>query len=75
VSAASSKTVQKWLASNRDKTEETSMKITVFDAWVQEVINWTFRHVVVLSWKAGGLDAKTQGVATEELELRHEGFL
>lgn len=75
VSAASSGTVQKWLASNRDATEETSMKITVFDAWVQEVIHWTFRHVVVLSWKAGGLDAATQKVATEELELRHEGFL
>lgn len=75
IAPGSSSAVLKWLDNTRKKPDPVSMKVTVFDAWVQEVMHWTFRNVVVLSWKAGGFDAGTQKVATEELEVRHEGFL
>jgi phage tail-like protein len=50
-------------------------KITLRDAYFEEVFAWTLRNVFPKKWSLGPLEAKGTNVAIETLELVHEGFL
>ena len=50
-------------------------QITLFDAHAKRVASWQLRNVYPAMWKGPDLDAMTMGIATETLELAHEGFL
>jgi phage tail-like protein len=50
-------------------------QITLYDAHAKKVASWTLRNVYPAMWKGPDLDAMTLGIATETLELAHEGFL
>jgi phage tail-like protein len=49
--------------------------ITLLDASWQPVTTWQLRNVYPLAWKGPQLAANKAAVATEKLELAHEGFL
>lgn len=49
--------------------------ITLYDAHGKKVTSWSLRGVYPAMWKGPDLDAMTMGIATETLELAHEGFL
>jgi len=49
--------------------------IVLHDASGQPVFTWTLNGVLPAKWSGPSLDAGTAQVATETLELVHEGFL
>lgn len=49
--------------------------ITLLDAAWKPVTSWQLRNVYPLAWKGPQLAANKAAVATEKLELAHEGFL
>ncbi|HEX9259947.1 MAG TPA: phage tail protein [Acidimicrobiales bacterium] len=52
-----------------------TVKITLRDAYYAEVCSWTLRNAYPSKWSLGGLEATSNKVALETLELVHEGFL
>ncbi|MEO9139545.1 MAG: phage tail protein [Jatrophihabitans sp.] len=50
-------------------------KITLCDPNNNPVLSWDLRNVYPSKWIGPDLDAMTMGIATETLELVHEGFL
>jgi phage tail-like protein len=80
-----SQTVKAWLGQavsewmNYDGSGEPSAgetaKITLLGAQGQEVMSWTLIGVYPASWTGPSLSATDNKVATETLELVHQGFL
>jgi phage tail-like protein len=67
--------VMKWLSAMQKTPKFGSGKITLKDAWTQEVATWELRRVLPSKWSGPSFDANGSGVAIEQLELVHEGFL
>ena len=67
--------VMSWLRSMVDATDVGTATITLRDGHNQTVSEWTFANARPASWKGPTLDATGKQVATEILELVHEGFL
>jgi phage tail-like protein len=73
---ADSARVAGWLSSCVDKQEGGTAKITLKDAHNEDVASWSLRNVLPASWKGPSLSADGHSaIATETLELVHEGFL
>jgi phage tail-like protein len=70
-----SSAVATWLSQQQHAPKKGTAKITLFDAWKGEVMSWSFQGVMPAKWSGPTLDAGAASVATEELELVHEGFL
>jgi phage tail-like protein len=75
-------TVRKWLkiASNGMATGTTPQPLSYIvvqlrDGHNQPVHTWGLRDPVPVKWRIGAFDAKTSGVAVEELEFAYDGFL
>ena len=75
MTAADSGKVMSWLRSMIDATEGGTATITLRDSHKGVVSEWTFASVRPWSWKGPTLTATGKEVATEILELVHEGFL
>ncbi|WP_051965597.1 phage tail protein [Kitasatospora mediocidica] len=79
------KAVQGWLRSVLDGWVDSyhgddytpgTAKITLLDSACKTVVGtWTLRDVYPKSWKGPDLDAESGKIATETLELVHQGFL
>ncbi|MGE3622152.1 MAG: phage tail protein, partial [Acidimicrobiia bacterium] len=67
--------VQGWLASMVDDYSGGTATITLLDSHAGEVAKWSLRNVFPSRWKGPELNATGHDVATETLELVHEGFL
>jgi phage tail-like protein len=67
--------VMKWLSAMQKNPKFGSGKITLKDAWTKEVATWELRRVLPSKWSGPSFDANGSGVAIEQLELVHEGFL
>ncbi|PPK67653.1 phage tail protein [Actinokineospora auranticolor] len=66
--------VSAWIGADSSGDGGTA-QITLFDARAGVVAAWQLRNVYPATWKGPDLDAMTLGIATETLELAHEGFL
>lgn len=75
MSARDSGQVMTWLRSMVDATDGDTATITLRDSHNEMVSEWTFLSVRPSSWKGPTLSATGKEVATETLELVHEGFL
>jgi phage tail-like protein len=75
MTASDSGKVMSWLRSMVDATEGGTATITLRDSHNQTVSEWTFANARPASWKGPTLTATGKEVATEILELVHEGFL
>ena len=75
MTASDSGKVMSWLRSMVDATEGGTATITLRDSHNQTVSEWTFASARPSSWKGPTLTATGKEVATEILELVHEGFL
>jgi phage tail-like protein len=75
MNAGDSGRVMSWLRSMVDATEGGTATITLRDSHNQTVSEWTFANSRPYSWKGPTLNATAKEVATETLELVHEGFL
>ena len=70
-----SRKVQAWLSKVKTQPTKSTAVIALHDAWGREVISWTLQGVLPSRWTGPTLDAESQKVAVETLELYHEGFL
>jgi phage tail-like protein len=75
MNARDSGKVMGWLRSMVDATDGDAATITLRDSHNATVSEWTFVNVRPSSWKGPTLTATSKDVATEMLELVHEGFL
>jgi phage tail-like protein len=71
----STKSVMAWLSEMQTKPEFGTGKITLKNAWTEEVAHWDLKRVLPAKWTGPSFDANGSVVATETLELVHEGFL
>ncbi|HEY7627425.1 MAG TPA: phage tail protein [Ilumatobacteraceae bacterium] len=75
MTASDSGKVMSWLRSMVDATDGGTATVTLRDSHNQTVSEWTFANARPSSWKGPTLNATGKEVATEILELVHEGFL
>jgi len=75
VVSASTAQVMTWLASVQASPKYATAKISVRDAGGEEVASWNLTGVYPSKWTGPSLDAAGKSIATESLELVHNGFL
>ena len=66
-----------WFATLQSEQPRSGLKtahITLKDAWDRELASWSLRGVWPAKYTGPQLNAGTNGVATEVLELVHHGF-
>ncbi|MFE5539463.1 MULTISPECIES: phage tail protein [Streptomyces] len=69
---------QEWVNGDEDADRGGAATITLMDTssdLSKPVFQWTLRSVYPKSWKGPDMDATSANVATETLELIHQGFL
>ena len=67
--------VASWVAGQRKKVGRSNAEIAVLDAAGEVVVQWNLNGVYPVRWTGPSLDATGNQVATETLELAHNGFL
>jgi phage tail-like protein len=72
---ASSAAVASWFSRMRDRVERTTARITALDPAGEELATWTLVDVYPVKWTGPALSATGSNVATETLELAHNGFV
>ena len=70
-----SPTIVQWVSQMVTKVERKHAEITVLDANGAVVCRWNLTDVCPVKWTGPTLDATGNQVATETLELSHNGFL
>ena len=75
MTAADSPKVQSWLSSKIDDFSGGTAQITLLDSKGTPVHTWQLRNVHPSKWTGPDMNAMQSGVATETLQLKHEGFL
>lgn len=70
-----SQTVVKWVSGMVSKVERQTAEIAVLDGNGQVVCRWNLSGVCPVKWTGPTLDAAGNQVASETLELAHNGFL
>lgn len=70
-----SASVARWLSSVQAGARRQTAHIAVLDAAGTEVMSWSFLDVIPVRWTGPTLDVGSSQVATETLELAHNGFL
>jgi len=71
----SAPTVMAWLSKMAGRGAGATAEITLLDAHRDKVTSWKLKGVYPVKWKGPTLDAGSHAIATETLELAHEGFL
>lgn len=69
---------QDWMNSDDDHDLDTTATITLMDTknnFSDPVATWKLERVYPKSWRGPDMDAGNGGIATETLELIHQGFL
>jgi phage tail-like protein len=75
ITKESAPTVIEWLSKMAGKGAGATAEITLLDAHRDKVTSWKLKGVYPVKWKGPTLDAGSHAIATETLELAHEGFL
>jgi phage tail-like protein len=71
----SSDTVASWISGQRTKPSRSNAEISVLDPAGEVVAQWNLNDVHPVKWTGPSLDAAGNQIATEQLELAHNGFL
>ncbi len=71
----SSADVASWVAGQRKKVERSNAEISVLDAAGEVVVQWNLNAAYPVKWTGPSLDATGNQIATETLEIAHNGFL
>lgn len=67
--------VATWVSSGLDTVQRDNATITLLDPNNAKVCSWTLAQACPVKWTGPSLDAAGNQVATEVLELAHNGFL
>jgi phage tail-like protein len=68
-------TVMKWLSKMAGQGAGSTAEITLLDSHKQKVTSWKLQGVYPVKWTGPTFDAGSHNIATESLELAHQGFL
>jgi phage tail-like protein len=71
---ASSGAVAAWFAGQVEKVERTTAVVTAYDPAGGVIARWSLRDVCPVRWTGPSFSAGSANVATETLELAHNGF-
>lgn len=71
---SSSGAVAAWFASQQEKVERTNAVVRAYDPAGRPVASWSLRDVYPVRWTGPTLSSTGVAVATETLELAHNGF-
>ena len=71
----SSADVASWVAGQRTKVKRSNAEIAVLDPAGEVVVQWNLTDVYPVKWSGPSLDATGNQIATETLEIAHNGFL
>lgn len=71
----SSADVASWVAGQRKKVERSNAEIAVLDPAGEVVVQWNLKAAYPVKWTGPSLDATGNQIATETLEIAHNGFL
>jgi phage tail-like protein len=69
------KKVTAWIASLRVAVERQTAQISALDSEGKVIASWNLDGVYPVKWNGPSLDVGNNQVATESLELAHNGFL
>jgi phage tail-like protein len=69
------KKVTAWIASLRAAVERQTAQISALDTEGKVIASWNLDGVYPVKWNGPSLDVGNNQVATESLELAHNGFL
>jgi len=69
------KKVTAWIASLRAAVQRQTAQISALDTEGKEIASWNLDGVYPVKWNGPSLDVGNNQVATESLELAHNGFL
>jgi phage tail-like protein len=72
---AQSPDLASWLSSGLDSVHRDNATITALDPSGDEIYSWTLAQACPVKWTGPTLDAAGNQIATEVLELAHNGFL
>lgn len=75
ITKESAPTVMEWLSKMAGKGAGATAEITLLDSHRDKVTSWKLKGVYPVKWKGPTLDVGSHAIATETLELAHEGFL
>jgi len=75
ITKESAPTVMEWLSKMAGKGAGATAEITLLDSHREKVTSWKLKGVYPFKWKGPTFDASSHAIATETLELAHEGFL
>jgi phage tail-like protein len=75
ITQESAPTVMQWLSKMAGSGAGATAEITLLNPHREKVTSWKLKGVYPVKWKGPSLNAKGHDIATETLELAHEGFL
>jgi len=75
ITKESAPTVTQWLSKMAGSGAGATGEITLLDAHRDKVASWKLKGIYPVKWKGPTFDAGAHAIATETLELAHEGFL
>ncbi len=70
-----SKKVTTWIASMKVAVKRETAEISALDSEGKPIATWNLDGVYPVKWSGPSLDVSSNQVATESLELSHNGFL
>jgi phage tail-like protein len=70
-----SKRVADWIGGMKTKVKRETAEISALDTQGQPIATWNLEGVYPVRWNGPSLDISNNQVATETLELAHNGFL
>ena len=65
----------KWLLDREDRTKRGTVTLTLLGEDGKEVRSWAFAGAFPVKWTGPTMSAKSTSVATETLEIAHQGLL
>jgi len=67
-------TLLDWFFACRDKTERHDLTVSLCDVTGAVVRSWSFAGAWPVKWQGPTLDAAGRSIATEQIEIAHQGF-
>jgi phage tail-like protein len=66
--------LENWFAKNRSSPEKTNVSLTMYDHSLNPVRRWKFENAIPVKWTGPQFNVGQNAVATEAIEIAHEGI-
>jgi phage tail-like protein len=66
--------LENWFNKNRTSPEKTNISLTMYDHSLNPVRRWKFENAIPVKWTGPQFNVGQNAVATEAIEIAHEGI-